>query len=361
MNSRQRTLAAIRREPIDRVPVDCINLENQPETAAYLGIDSPEVRSDLRPMMDHYPQVFEQLGIDGRRAWLFYNGESRQGPGGERLNEWGAIEKLDYGSAHWYPLGDAASISDIEKHPWPKVEDYDFARTAAIAREFGGEYAVRSPGWMPLFCTACDLMGMETAMINMACSPKLFEAVLEEIFQRVAECCRRLLDACGDDLPILWLGDDFATQRGMMISPEHWRRFLKPLYARLFEIGKQAGKVVWFHSCGDTTEVLPDLIDIGMDVWETIQLHTLPISPQQLKQQFGRQITFFGGVNTQRLPFATPNEVRREVQACIEALGGDGGYICGPDHIIKPDVSPENTVALFEAARNAPSCKAASG
>jgi uroporphyrinogen decarboxylase len=85
-------------------------------------------------------------------------------------------------------------------------------------------------------------------------------------------------------------------------------------------------------------------------VWETVQLHALPLSPAQLKRHFGRHIAFFGGVSTQRLPFASPNDVRAETLRCIELLGEGGGYICGPDHHIKPDVPPANTLALFRAA-----------
>ena len=107
---------------------------------------------------------------------------------------------------------------------------------------------------------------------------------------------------------------------------------------------------MWFHSCGDITAVLPDLIDIGMDVWETVQLHTLPLSAQALKREYGRDLTFFGGVSTQRLPFVSPDEVAAETRHCLELLGHDGGYICGPDHHIKPDVAPANTVALFRTA-----------
>ena len=136
-----------------------------------------------------------------------------------------------------------------------------------------------------------------------------------------------------------------------MISPESWRRFLKPRYARLFEIGKRRGKHVWFHSCGDITSVLPDLIEIGMDVWETVQLHTLPMPAAELKREFGRDVTFFGAISTQRLPFAKPHEIREEVLRVIDVLGAGGGYICGPDHHIKPDVPPENVVALFDAAK----------
>jgi uroporphyrinogen decarboxylase len=88
-----------------------------------------------------------------------------------------------------------------------------------------------------------------------------------------------------------------------------------------------------------------------MDVWETVQLHTLPITSARLKQEYGRHITFFGGVNTQALPFKTPEEVAREVRECIDILGQGGGYICGPDHHIKPDVPAANAVALFQAAR----------
>lgn len=180
--------------------------------------------------------------------------------------------------------------------------------------------------------------------------PDVFEAVLEKAFAHTYQFCELLLSACGYNMPIFCLGDDFATQKGIMIPPEHWRKFLKSRYAKLFELGKKKGKYVWFHSCGDITAVLPDLIDIGMDVWETVQLHTLPMSPKKLKEEYGKHITFFGGINTQRLPFIKPDEVREEVLRCIDILGKNGGYICGPDHHIKPDVSAENTVILFDTA-----------
>jgi uroporphyrinogen decarboxylase len=186
----------------------------------------------------------------------------------------------------------------------------------------------------------------------MLTEPALYEALLDKVFEFRYECFARLLDACGDAMPIFDTGDDFATQRGLMISPEHWRRFLKPRYAGIFELGMSRGKVVWFHSCGDISAVLSDLIDIGMNVWETVQLHTLPMSPEVFKREYGRHLTFFGGINTQQLPFATPGQIREEVVRCIEVLGEGGGYICGPDHHIKPDVPGENAVALYDAARS---------
>jgi len=317
--------------------VDTIAIENQSEIAKFLEIETSD--------------VIKRLGIDGRIVAAPYIGEIPKPADGFSLTEWRTQNTGDYGTARINPLANATSIVEIEEYPWPNVEQYDFARASEVAKSFSSEYAVRGPYWRPIFCRVCDLFGMEEAMVRMSIEPKMFEAALEQVFIITLEYCEQLLEACGDSMSILCLGDDFATQRGMMISPEHWRKFLKPKYAKLFDLGKKTSKFVWFHSCGNITEVIPDLIDIGMNVWETVQLHTLPMSAEQLKREYGRHLTFFGAINTQRLPFATPQEVRDEVERCINILGKDGGYICGPDHHVKPDVPAENAVALFESAK----------
>jgi uroporphyrinogen decarboxylase len=331
VTSRERQLATIARKPTDRISLDVICIEIIPALAEYLGV-APE-------------GVYDRLGIDGRIVAAPFIGAAPA----HGVDAWAAGAWEDYGTAHNYPLANA-SVADVERHPWPDPADHDYAGAAAAAAAIGATYAVRGPYWQPLFCRVCSLMGMEEALAKLLTEPAVFEAALEAVFERTLAYCERLLDACGDALPILCLGDDFATQRGLLMAPQQWRRFLKPRFGRLFAAGKQRGKAVWFHSCGDVTAILPDLIDIGVDVWETVQLHTLPMAPATLKREFGRHLTFFGGVNTQRLPFATPAEVRAEVRACIEVLGEGGGYICGPDHHIKPDVPPANAAALFDEA-----------
>jgi len=348
MTSRERMLAAIRHEAPDRIPLAILEIEDVHKFARWYGIEHADDGYDI----GHYDGVYVQLGIDGFRSAVVHRGDKGIAPNGEPLNEWGAVAKKDYGTKHWYPLAEAESVAAVEAHPWPDVDSFDFDTPARTAIEHGETFALRGPYWWPLLCRAFDLMGMERVMVQMALQPAAFEAILDRAFEITAAVCERLLDVCGDGLPILRLGDDFATQRGLLISPEHWRCFLKPLYAKLFDIGKRRGKYVWFHSCGDITEVLPDLIDIGMDVWETVQLHTLPMSPRELTKEYGRHVTFFGAVNTQRLPFARPDETKAEVAHCIEALGHGGGYICGPDHGIRADVPYENIVALYEAARD---------
>jgi uroporphyrinogen decarboxylase len=337
MNSRERVLAAINHRLADRIPIDAIHIEIQPELAAALRCDPAE--------------VLDTLGLDGRIVAAPYRGELPPSRDGAPCTPWGVPDTGDYGTAHTYPLADIDSVQAVEAYVWPNPDLYDYATAAQQARSWGQRYAVRGPYWEPIFSRACDLMGMQQAMVCMLVEPLLFDAVLEHIYLRVASISAHLLDACGDDMPIYCLGDDFATQRGLMISPEKWRRFVRPRLAGLFALAKARGKKVWFHSCGDITAVLPDLIEIGMDVWETVQLHTLPMSAQELKRTYGRDITFFGGVNTQRLPFAQPDEIEDEVAHVIEALAAGGGYICGPDHHIKPDVPVENALALFAAAR----------
>ena len=336
MNHRERELAAIRHQIPDRIPIDAICIENAGSIAAHLGIAEQDVAA--------------QLGLDGRLVGVGYSGDILQSANDDNLSEWGTTALNDYGVGHRYPLAGVSAVAQIESHSWPDPSRYDYASAAIAAAALSEEFAVRGPYWQPLFCRVCSLVGMEETLVWMLSAPDLFEAVLDAVFQRTFDLCRRFIGECGDSLDIFCIGDDFASQRGMLFDPELWRRFLKPRYAKLFEMAKSSGKFVWFHSCGDITDVLPDLIDIGVDVWETVQLHTLPISPKTLKREYGKHITFFGAINTQRLPFITPPQVSEEVRNCIEALGEGGGYICGPDHHIKPDVSPENTVALFKTA-----------
>jgi uroporphyrinogen decarboxylase len=339
MNHRQRVLAAIHHEMPDRVPVDAIKIENTAAIASWLEIAEES--------------VYERLGIDGRViAAERYTGELPE-RGGVPLSLWGAESGEDYGTTHFYPLAAATSAAEVERYPWPDANRFDFAEMQPSLQAETGEYALRGPYWVsaPLFSTACNLFGMEEAMCKMLLEPAVFEACVEQVFRFSTTYVERFLAAAGAKLDILYLADDFASQRGLMMKPALWRKFLKPRYARLFALGKRLGLPIWYHSCGDITAVLPDLIEIGMDVWETVELHTLPITPEELKREYGAHITFFGGVNTQSLPFKSPDEVADEVRRCIDVLGKDGGYICGPDHHIKPDVSPANALALFDTAR----------
>ena len=337
MKPRERQLAAIRHELADRVSTDAVQVENLDILAQFFGVTEAE--------------AYERLGIDGRIVCPAYTGPVVLTPDGLPGGEWGTAAWDDYGSTHVYPFSAESSVADVNAHPWPDPAQYDFVAMVGWAKHIQQTYAVRGPYWKPIFCTIGSLMGLEDAMVAMIRGSAAFEAILERVADVNLRFTELFLQACGDALDIYCLGDDFATQRGMMFSPALWRRYFKPIYAKQFALAHAAGKPVWFHSCGDVTEVLPDLIDIGINVWETVQLHTLPMSPEELKHNFGRHLTFFGGINTQNLPFATVAAIQDEVRRCIKVLGKNGGYICGPDHALKPGTPADKTLAIFNTAQ----------
>jgi uroporphyrinogen decarboxylase len=189
-------------------------------------------------------------------------------------------------------------------------------------------------------------------MMLMITEPEIAQAAIARIEGFLLDTTRKICDEFAPRAFAFWLGDDFATQRGMMISPQAWRTFLKPVYRRLFGLVKSYGLKVWFHSCGTFRPVLPDLIDVGMDIWETVQAHLPGNDPKELKDEFGQHIIFFGAINCQQtLPFGTPEDVRREVRERVEVLGRGGGYICGPDHSIQANIPAENIIALYDEIR----------
>lgn len=272
---------------------------------------------------------------------------------------WGTVSQWEggYGEARGgHPLAGACSVQDIEDYDWPMVHDFkDYAKVKAGLENLTastGFARITGLGWEPVFCTLLDLFGMEEAMVKFHTSPAVIEAAVAHIERYLLEGMEALLAATRGLADFFWYGDDFSTQRGLMISPEHWRRYLKPTYRKVFAKAKSAGLRVWFHSCGTFRPIMPDLIDIGIDVWETVQAHLRGNEPEALKRDYGSHITFCGGVNTQgTLTFGTPRQVRAEVRERIRVLGVTGGYICGPDHSLLPNMPKENIAALFEEAR----------
>lgn len=270
-----------------------------------------------------------------------------------------------------YPLADATTVADIENFPWPKPDhfDYDVLRTLlqripdhkakridikyGIAQEGKShEESAESGPWIPLICTLFDLFGFEQALVNISLQPRLIEVAVSKIEEFTLEFARRSLEVTRGLAEILFYGDDFATQQGLMISPERWRRFLKPTYRKVFDLAHSYGLKLWFHACGTFRSVLPDLIDCGMDVWETVQAHFKGNEPEMLKREFGKHTAFYGAISTQAtLPRGTTDAVRAEVRERISVLGRDGGYICGSDHGIMPDVPIDNVLAMIDEAR----------
>ena len=199
-----------------------------------------------------------------------------------------------------------------------------------------------------LFERAWSLRGMENLLVDFVASPDFAEALLD----RITDFNLAIVDeALKFPIDGFHFGDDWGQQRGLIMGPAHWRRFIKPRMAKLFARVKAAGKFVSLHSCGDVRQILPDLIELGLDLFNPFQPEAMNVV--ELKQKFGGRLSFWGGISTQRtLPFGTPGQVKAEVNDRIRRLGKGGGYICAPAHDVPADVPAENILALIDALQN---------
>lgn len=281
-------------------------------------------------------------------------------------NIWGTWD----GYATYYdgldrPLRAAQTVADVEAHAWPSPGWFDFGRVGwvwdapesyqpvapwAAARS---EHARVAGGWSPVFCRLMDMFGMETGLMHLAARPDLVHAVVARVGEFLEEYYRRLARGGEGHYDLLAFGDDFASQRGLLLSPGQWRTYFLPLWKRLFTIAHQHGMKSMLHACGAVRSVLPELIDAGLDVLQVVQVTAAGMDPAELKCEFGRHLTFYGGIDTQQiLPRGRPGDVRREARRLIDILGKDGRYILSSVHFLMDDVLVANALALYEEARS---------
>jgi len=201
---------------------------------------------------------------------------------------------------------------------------------------------------MTLFERAWSLRGMEELLMDFYLNPKIAEHLLDQIL----EYNMKILEvALTYEIDGIYLGDDFGAQTSLIMSPDTWREFIKPRYKIMFDKIKGRGKITALHSCGNISAILGDLIEIGLDVYQTVQPEIYDL--QALKTGFGKDLCFWGAISTQRLlPFATKRELVDTVNKTIEIMAEDGGYIASPTHQVPGDVSNENILTLIDLLKS---------
>ncbi len=207
-------------------------------------------------------------------------------------------------------------------------------------------FRVGSLGW-GLFERSWNLRGFENILMDAIAEPEFFEEALD----RLMHLYLAFVDYTAD-MPIdgILFGDDWGDQRGVTLGPERWRRFLKPRWARIYEAVHARGKIVMSHSCGSVAAIIPDLIEIGLDVLESVQPEAAGMNPYELKRQWGDKITFWGCLGSQStIPWGTPDEIRKEVRHLKTAMGVGGGFILAPAKALQPETPTANAAAVFEA------------
>jgi len=344
MTSKERVLTALAHSEPDRCPCD------------YIG--TPEVDEKLKRhfQTDSMDVVLEELGADLRVVEAPYVGrELRSWDDGRFENYWGSIRKPvsnqagTYNEAVEFPYADFDSVADVGKFNWPKVEWFDFTKMADDCRKYS-DFAVvfGSPGNMDLINGTSYGRGVEKTLYDIALENPVGLACMAKRF----ECCYAISEAAlkagGGQIDILWIGDDYGTQNGLLMSPEKWQKLFFAKLKQMCDLGHSYGAKVMLHCCGSTKPLWGDLIEAGVDIYQTVQPEAANMDPAALKAEFGERICFHGTISIQNtLPFGTPDDVAKEVRLRIETVGKGGGLIVAPAHNMQPDTPVENLLALY--------------
>jgi uroporphyrinogen decarboxylase len=298
--------------------------------------------------------LYHILGVDFKTFRPKYIGAPfKKFADGTGENEWG----IRRGGYHWgqalsHPLADAKTIQDVDKHKFPDPDDWDVKFTQQEVHD-AKDFCVIGATWAPFFHDSTELMGMEQFFIQMYLNPVVAEVIIEKCFEFYYEVNRRSFEANPGLIDFYFFGNDFGSQRALLISPEMWRKFYKPYVARLIEQAHQYGAAAGLHSCGDIHEIFPDLIEIGLDVINPIQVSAENMDPEKLKREYGQDIVFFGGIDENEiLANRTEAEVREETRRIIDILGSDDKYIVAASHdYLLPEIPAQNIAAMYDEAK----------
>lgn len=379
MNSRERLLTTLNHQEPDHVPLDLGSTQvTGIHAAAYrnlrqaLGLPPVDVQlcDTIQQLAIPDDDVIQRLGVDVRGLFPLnsHNWNVHEEDAGEYWlyhDEWGITHRrprLDglYYSIQRVPLGDPElSALDIQRHPWPDMAD---PQRIAGLREQAERYRAAGYGvvlkdpFAGLFEMGQRIVGMENCLIMMAANQKLAGALFDKLLELKLAFWDVALPRLAGIVDVVAQFDDYGTQRSQLISPSMFREQIKPRLKILFERVRQLAPNArrFFHSCGNVRPLLPDLIEIGVEILNPVHIRAAGMEPAALKREFGDELVFWGGgVDTQKvLPAGTPQEVKDEVRRNIETLAPGGGFVFNPVHNIQADVPPQNIIAMWEALRS---------
>lgn len=396
MNSRERVLTALRHKEPDRVPIDFNSMAASSISAMaynslklHLGITCgetkiwdpfqllaiPERGIRSRFSVDTLPVRMPIHGLDIKnptwKEWVLPDGSKGLIPSGfnpvlDDRGDWVILgsgkqvkHRLPQGGYYFdqvhYPLAEATSISEIEDYTLPDFtkEELAWMHDAAKSLYERTDKAIVCRFRGSILEKACSLRGWERYMMDLAIEPKLAHCLNQKLTDHYLENLPGFLDAVDPYSQVIVVHDDLGNQNNTLISVQMYRRMIKPYHRQIYQAIKTYSDMFLFmHSDGSIRNLIPDLIDVGVDILNPVQISARDMKPVSLKRDFGSDIVFWGaGADTQHvLPFSSPQEVRDHVRELMDIFSPGGGYVFNQIHNIQTNVPPENIVAMFEAA-----------
>jgi len=356
MNSKERFQKAINREIPDRPP---LYVSVTPQVAQKLSVQTghsyEEPLDSMLSTRASHMDLMADLGADAVGITVCASANSpTDNMGGLMKNEWGMVFKDtgQYNEFYEFPLAYAETEKDICNYSFP--DPFAPGRWDAAQKtiaKYGKTHGIIADLETTLFETAWYLTGLEKFLVDLMMEAEYINPLLDKFQFIHTEYGKKMIEMGAD---VLWCGDDFGSQTSLMMDEDTFRRVFKPRIREMFTEFRKTNpdiKLAW-HSCGAIKPLIPDFIEVGLDILNPIQPLAAGMEPQQLKDEFGKDLVFFGGICVQDLlPNSTPEKIKAEVLRRAEILGKDGGYIIAPAHNIQEDTSVENIVALFDAVR----------
>lgn len=336
MKRRERILAAIEHRKVDKIPIGFdISGEAKEKVLAYFGAKE-------------LGELYEKAGIEGFSVWDWPSAQPRYvGPRREGITEydrpmaygcWGKIcEEI-------YPL------KSLDTYRFSKVEDFDFSHLKEELTEIRQKDMTTASGH-----AGCGWLHH----VQMRSYDNVFYDVIDDDFMEEYMGRNRefylayfnaLFENAGGLIDVLRADEDVGGQESMLLSPDLWRKWYKPLWKEVFDIAKKHGAKVWMHSCGYCYPIVNDFIEIGVDILNPVPPYVRDSESKKMKSEFGARLAFDGGVDQINvISLGTPEDVKKEVKRAMDDLSPDSGYIVGPSQVFMPKTPVENIIAFFKA------------
>ncbi len=320
------------------------------------------VGSVMEKLFKHYgfseaEQVYQKFDIDIRPVGPKYIGptlKSWTDENGDIISEsfWGSRSRSHWtgkeynGITEYFPLDELETIEELENYNWPNPDWFDYESVKYQCDKFKDKAIIMGhPG--PFQVATTSLRSMDKLFMDMVLEPEFAHRVYDKMVQFELEYYERIFIAADGQIDILRPHDDYGTQINLLFSTDMWRDYFKDNTRKLVDLTHKYGAFYQQHSCGAVRNIIPELVDCGVDVLEPIQ-KVKGMEPDGLKKEFGDKLTFHGGIDTQGvLPFGTPEEVINETRYFIDTLNVNGGYILMASQGFEGDVPVENIEAMY--------------